>query len=277
MPDNTAIPCALAAKGAELQRVGPPLRSMLISSDLRLSKAVLDFRSSGQARRSVTQLFSGETLLLNGLELADFQEPAFQAVTCEQCGHEGCEPGGWISLRRLADDVLWIPAWSELDCSDSSMGDLLDEMGPPAYLEHGYLLIESVAWSQLRAAHKAVPAAEDLPPLSCHELARTLQWGAPLSWLGRFPAPPEPNLSAVLTADGGVASEYVERIGSTLTKLYANRLPVLAEIPVDEVSLKRVILDGPGYPEWSFFAVAGCEHVSFHLGPYEVRSPGGVG
>src|SRR5437763_613424 len=73
-------------------------------------RASLDFTSSEQGFRSVTQLVADGTVLVNATELCSWAPSRVQMIVCDHCGQDGCQPGGWLTMRNIGDAVALIPA-----------------------------------------------------------------------------------------------------------------------------------------------------------------------
>ena len=74
-----------------------------------LRTAILNFSSSGQAGREVSQLYSEDVQLINALELVDWDTEEQQFLICEACGYTGCKVGDWVSLRLAEPLILILP------------------------------------------------------------------------------------------------------------------------------------------------------------------------
>lgn len=141
----------------------------------------LDFGSSGQDKRPVSQLFAEGIKLINALELIEWAEEDSQFLICEGCGMPGCKPGDWVSVRRSDSLVLFLPAsehvWREKK-------DYL-EYGPPAYLrQRGIPFLDPATYETLRSQHSSFPALNKLQPLKAKEAAVLFQLTAPDGILG---------------------------------------------------------------------------------------------
>ena len=70
--------------------------------------------SSDQAQ--VTQLWHQTARLINAIEQVNWSDgdADFQFELCS-CGHVGCRPQGWVSLRRLGSIAVILPAFGKID------------------------------------------------------------------------------------------------------------------------------------------------------------------
>src|SRR5919202_1361625 len=75
-------------------------------------RAELDFSSSGQSKNSVTQLWHDSVQIINAVESVNWGEPQLQFIVCEDCGFVGCQPHGWVELKRANRLVLIMPAFT---------------------------------------------------------------------------------------------------------------------------------------------------------------------
>ena len=75
----------------------------------------LDFSSSGGGRRAATAVTTAGDCLFNAIELVDVEPTITQVQVCVCCGIPHCAPGNWVAFRRIGEDVVWVPAWSEME------------------------------------------------------------------------------------------------------------------------------------------------------------------
>lgn len=84
---------------------------------LELRPATLDFTSSGQGWREVTQLFADGIQLINTIELVEWGADDTQFLIREACGMEGCKRGDWVRIRRTDSLIFILPSfdyiWAE--------------------------------------------------------------------------------------------------------------------------------------------------------------------
>jgi hypothetical protein len=93
-------------------------------------RTTLDFSSSGQPSREVTQIFADGLLFANAAELSSWNEKRIQLIVCEACGIERCQPGGWLEPRLAGSDVIFAPAFSDMLAGESER----TEYAPPPYV-----------------------------------------------------------------------------------------------------------------------------------------------
>ena len=204
---------------------------------------MLDFRSSGQSRPTVTQLVAEGEILANAIEFTTWSVDPVQVEVCFDCGVERCAPGGWVSPRRSGDRVLWIPAFDEL-AEDQG------EFGPPRYFaRRGVPLFEPEAAKTL--AKTVGVELEDVRPLTSRDVALLLQWMAPSDLLGAAPAAPRVRREDVLAATSGDRDEALDRLDELLAAAIGSDAEVVLQNRCDEADPIRFFLDLPGHPEWT--------------------------
>lgn len=215
---------------------------------LDVERAVLDFSSSGQGPRTVTQLVADGVVVANATELTSWSGPSSQVEVCDSCGYEGCAPGGWVSVRQAGDVVVWIPAFGELARGDRDG----DELAPPAYLKQRGL--PCFAGDVAVALERAVGSRRPFPPLTRRELALAFQWVAPAGILGAFPEQPAIRRSAVLAVSSGDRAAVLDRLDALLAGAWADDAPVQLE-RLSSAEPVELYLDMPMHPGWSPLAI----------------------
>ena len=136
-------------------------------------KAALDFGSSGQNEVKVSQLYSGDTQLINAIELVGWNMDQDQLLVCEACGYVQCKPGDWVSLRSAGSLILIIPAFN----SYAEGEEVNTEYSPPWYvLKLGIAYFDLSAYEALRAKHSSFPPVSSIPGLKMREAIPVYQW-----------------------------------------------------------------------------------------------------
>ena len=99
-------------------------------ADPEIRQVKLDLSGSGGRPFRASQLVSDGTVLVNAIELVDWERAAVHVLICEACGTVGCKSGGCIGLRSAGPVILVLPAFDEF------MGDhkKYDEYAPPYYM-----------------------------------------------------------------------------------------------------------------------------------------------
>jgi hypothetical protein len=206
----------------------------------------LDFRSSGQGRRAHTSLFADGRRLVNAADLVEF-DPALdrvQIVVCEDCGFTNCAPGGWVCLRRVDADVLWLPAFAAMSDEPGST-----EYAPPIDMsERVFPVFGEGAYSTLRRYVRALPAFPDVAPLHPRDLALVLQHEAPGRVLGTFPETPSLRRDVVVAVDHGDLAEELTAMLEILSRAWSGSCVLR---PCESADAVHFYLDLPGHPVWS--------------------------
>jgi hypothetical protein len=155
--------------------------------DVELRPATLDFTSSEQGWRKVTQLFAGGVKLINTVELVAWDlEDDTQFLICEACGMEHCKQGDWVRVRRTDSMVLLLPAFAYVWAERPE--DRL-EYSPPSYLiERGVAYMDQSVFETLQFQNSDFPVFERIPHLNMREAALLFHWTTPAQILG---APPK--------------------------------------------------------------------------------------
>ena len=144
--------------------------------------AKMDFQLSEQGIVDVTQLWADDLLIVNALELVDWEDSLLQLIVCEACGSSGCGADGYVSIQRTEGLVLLLPSFADMEAND------LVSFGPPRVLESaGALVLKTAQYQELRNLIPGFPAEAGLPPLTGKEAADLFQWEAPGGILGSFP------------------------------------------------------------------------------------------
>ncbi len=214
---------------------------------------ILDGTSSGSGQRSATAAEAGGVLLVNDIELVEVELSATQVQVCEDCGVPHCNPGGWVAFRRIGENVVWIPAWREME--ESEWG--FPQYGPPSYLTSDRVpRFSPASWERLRTIIADLATAGELSPLDSREAARWCQWTAPGQILGEFPAKPRLNREALLASSDGELDSDAETIDSFLKELHDPAMP-MKPLSSPDLSPIELWIDLPGTPSWTGFARVG--------------------
>lgn len=207
------------------------------------ARAVLDFSSSGQGHRTVTQLVADGEILANAIEFTTWSAGSTQVEVCSECGVERCASGGWVAPRRSGEHLVWLPAFDELAEDDA-------EFGPPRYFaERGLPVFEPPAAG--RVAATVGVAFQELRALSYREVALLLQWTAPGRLLGLPPAPPRVRREDVLAISSGDREEILGRLDELLAVALRSDAEVVLQSLSDATEPVGFFLDLPGHPEWT--------------------------
>ena len=206
----------------------------------------LDFTSSGQRGARDMVLIADGHRLVNAARLLEYEasRDRVQVEICEKCGLTHCAPGGWISLRRLEDDVFWLPAFAAMSTDDESM-----EYRPPTYLSDARVAVLSErVYSSIRGHAPALPAPCDIEQLGSRDVVRLLQWEAPGRILGAFPDVPSLRHDMLIAVDQAGQNEHMTLLARLLDRAWGKPLRVS---PFAGLERPMFYLDQPGHPVWT--------------------------
>ncbi len=222
----------------------------------------MDFTSSEQGRPRVKQVLLDGVLFANATRFTDWSEPTFQTIVCSACGHDGCEPGNWITARRAGELVLLMPDFD-------GMLDDYDESAPPNYLkERGALLFNPANAERLRSLIPDLRPFEKLKGLRGLDAKRIAQFEAPHNMLGRFPVVPTVRKNHVDWCSHGEAKEALRKIAQALSDLVDHQ-PVRVRRRLDG---EEVVTFGLAGAEWApLVTTEGKDRL--HLDPNWVVEP----
>lgn len=211
----------------------------------------LDFSSSWGTMHSDTAVQASGVRIINAIGLVEYDPERTQVEICEECGVVHCQPGGWVVLRRIDENVVWIPAWRVMEEGRFQFG----EFRPPDYMRKvGIPLFSAGAWDTIRKMHKKLPAAQDLHWIDSRETARLWQWTAPARILGEFPEVPRLRRHLLAgVADGDL--EWEARAVDECLEAHFHEPCSMGLVPPG-ISARTIELriSLPGVPFWRGFA-----------------------
>ncbi|HET9525474.1 MAG TPA: hypothetical protein VFO99_04870 [Pyrinomonadaceae bacterium] len=141
-----------------------------------LRPATLDFTSSEQGWRDVTQLFADKVLLINAVELVEWEEDECQFLVCEQCGFTHCKRGDWVRVRRSDSLVVILPSFGHVS---PELEEDRAEYQPPKYLtDRGIPYFDRATYESLTSQHSSFPPFEQIPKLNAREAEFLSTWNA---------------------------------------------------------------------------------------------------
>ncbi|MEM7248930.1 MAG: hypothetical protein AAF533_26610 [Acidobacteriota bacterium] len=231
---------------------------MLTCHDLEYTSWSPDFSSSGQRNPHWTKVTCAGVVLTTSLEWTEWAENPIQVFPCEECGHDGCEPGGYVHVSRLGDHVLWSrPLLDE----DDEWGR--EEYTPPDSIrEHGVLVFSREVWNGLHERRGRVPPQAALVPATRRVLADCWRASAPF----RTERLDEmlPFLRERLDCGDSLAPDEALRLSSRLIEwlMEAPDAPVVGELRAPSTLgavLETLQLDGGRGWRWPAFALRGDE------------------
>jgi hypothetical protein len=206
----------------------------------------LNMTSSERGHPSVTAIENTGTRLFNALEFFEFQKEACQVDICEECGIPHCQPGGWVSFRRLGDRVMWIPAVSLMK------GEMGNEFRPPEFLSSkGAPMFALTVWEEMRRLHKKLPRAADLLILNSREFVCLLQQSAPGRVLGKFPERALLRRELIAAAKNGDETKQADQVDASLKEWSSREMPLSIVADSSKSIPITLWLNLPGTPEWT--------------------------
>lgn len=217
-----------------------------------IQKAKLDFTSSGQGFREVLQLVSDGVLIMNALELMDFDEDRVQVLICDHCGTVHCKSGDWINLRLSGDFVLMIPAFDEMQ-DDSSK----TEYSPPRYFgKEGTPYFNLETYKTLQSQNSLMPKIESIKSLQACEAMRLAQLYMPMKLFGE---PSELKLNnekakTIVASSEGNPKDCLKEIEDILLQNYEKKsFANLRRVMPDE-EIIYLFIDEAAFIDWQILA-----------------------
>jgi hypothetical protein len=221
-----------------------------------IKPTTFDFSSSGQANQQVSQLFAEDVMLINAIELVDWDMEQAQLMICKSCGMVGCKPGDWVSLRSAGEMILILPAfalWFE-------EGQIDTEYRPPSYVaERGIPYFTLADYEALRALHSAFPAVEKIRQLRLNEAIWAFQLEAPNRAFGHPPKKVVARKDAIMGASEGDLGEQVRLIEAFAQENRDNESPVRLRLPATTETVVSLFLNVHEFIEWRVLAYDGAD------------------
>ena len=214
-----------------------------------IQKAKLDFTSSGQGFYEVSQLVSDGVILMNALELMEFDEDEVQVLICDRCGTTNCETGNWVSFRKSGDCILLIPAFEQMGDDEWSK----TQYSPPKfYNKKGTPFFDLRIYKDLRNHFPDFPKIDEIKNLRMREAMRLAQQNMPLRIFGE---PPEINVRRdkfkyINASSEATPEEQLKRIEEILRKNYQNNLPANVRRPSANEEIIRLFIDINEFTDW---------------------------
>src|SRR5262249_12569072 len=180
-----------------------------------IRRATLDFGSSGQSRLDVSQLFSGDVLLVNAIEFVDWESDETQFLVCEACGHVHCKTGDWVSVRQSGSLILVLPAFDSLQENDV-------EYSPPVYLRNnGIGFLDLITYEKLLRSRAALPGLNSILPLKMKEAIMAFRWESPFKIFSR-PGTVTQSVDLIVGSSNGDHKEWLRSIDRILNENATN-------------------------------------------------------
>ena len=214
------------------------------------------------------RLLADDEVLANAIELTPWgSNDILQLTICEHCGFEGCEIGGYISLRRSGDLVLLCPQF------DHWIDDEDDQHAPPWWMKsRGVAVLDGHRFAALREivtthCHRFdFPSIEEIEPLRSSEAVELLLFEAPESLVVQWWQRKVPGLQAFAGVSDGSLKTQLEVLAGLMSDLGSRETPVVLRPLHESERILTFFIEAPGYPEWSPLATD-SESARFHFTP----------
>ncbi len=205
---------------------------------------ILDFRFSGQGKKETTELYLDDFRLSNAVDLVDYNSDSTQFIICSECGMTDCASGDYLTLRRIDNSVVFIPAFEE-------MRDDSDFQYTPHYeiAKTGGILLDKTRYLEVKSIIKELPDFEDLSALKNSEIPILLQWESTVNALDKFSFPIKFRTDLFLATSSELNESIITKL-EELINLFdkSDKDAHFAEIENSDIS---IFLDIEGYYEWN--------------------------
>lgn len=220
-----------------------------------IRKTILDFTSSGQECLEVSQLIYEHSVIMNAIELMEFDEDAVQLIICSHCGTVQCKSGDWVCFRKSNNIVLLIPCFEKIESDDWSAS----EFSPSEFYDPNthnrrkvtpYFDLET--YNNLRSSFPNFPRIEEIKQLKISEAMRLTQFNMPFQMFGK---PPEVSFrpdkwSLAVGASLGEPKEHLRKIENIIKNNYKKDLPVIIREPLPNEEVIYLFLDASEFIDW---------------------------
>lgn len=214
-----------------------------------IQKTKLDFTSSGQGFCEVSQLVSDGVVLMNALELMEFDEDEVQLLICDHCGTINCESGNWVSFRKSADYILLIPVFEQMEDDEWSK----TQYSPPGYLKkEGTPFFDLQVYENLREQFPDFPKTDVIKNLEMREAMRLAQQNMPLRIFGE---PPQINVrhdkfKYITASSEKTVEEQLKRIEEILRQNYQKTSAARVRRPSANEKIIHLFIDINEFTDW---------------------------
>ena len=225
----------------------------------------LDFSHSEGLKISVAQLWNDDVQISNAIEYANWNNPLLQLIVCEGCGYIGCQPHGWVEIKRTSSLVLIMPAFTKIN---EACEVVYNEYLPPYYLlEKGAIYIEPQFYTSKLCEMANFPSFEMLPSLSTWDAAKLFQLESPDQILGHISTPIQLNQDAIIASSEGSFREQAKELISLVQHLLTDdKQPAKVRRVIGQDQIISLYLDIAGVPEWKALSYNGSRY-SLYLEP----------
>jgi hypothetical protein len=231
---------------------GIGLRMIRLVGNCEIKQRVMGGTDNGIQPFEAVSLFSCDVCIANALNLSNFGDERTQVLLCETCGHVGCGSVGWVHLRKVGQDVVWIPP-RKLFLQDQNFD--WQEFPPPYFASDvfGIPVFREALYDELRVPLPWLPDRTLIQPIRACEALALLQGEAPFELLGHASGALQLRRDRVLAVSEGDRDEEMDAVDA-FSRDHARCETPLRPVNVD-ASYKPIEfhLDAPGFPAWSGF------------------------
>ena len=215
----------------------------------KFQATTLNFNSSGQGLREITQLVFDDVVLMNALELMDWDDDKVQVSICDHCGYVSCQSGGWVVFRFSGNFILLMPAFEAMRDDNWSR----TEYSPPFFIaDRGTAYFDIQTYESLREQNSSFPPLEKIRPLQMREAMWLVQSSAPLRILGE-PATLDLDrrkFDYVIAAMEGEPKEHLRRAENLLRENFENQSAARLRPLLPEEESVWLFLDATEFIDW---------------------------
>jgi len=231
----------------------------------------MDFSSSGQTVVDVTALYADGGNLMNAIELMEFDCDPIQFQVCDHCGYAGCSSGDWLSIRKIGESIIILPAFTVMDVGEWEAS----EYDPPYFTRtKGSMLLEAEKYEELRSLVKDLPTLSEVQKISSYEISRLLQWEAPFRMFGDYPNPITIKNDLLCTTSLQSDEIAIDELKKIMNNFQSNKVDIeLSPISGGDEKIS-FFLEGTEFLEWvpmvkknnSFGLMLGSEYAIVEVG-----------
>jgi len=220
---------------------------MWIPKEFKTKPKKMDFSSLGQSTVDVTALYADGENLMNAIELMEFDCDPIQFQICDHCGYPGCSSGDWLSIRKIGESVIILPAFTVMDDGEWESS----EYDPPYFTRIiGSILLKNGKYEEFRNLVKGIPALSEVKKISSYEISRLLQWEAPFRMFGDYPNPITIKSDLLCTTSLQSDEMAVDALVSLMNHFQSSKLDIdLIPISVEDEKIS-FFLEGTDFIEW---------------------------
>lgn len=213
-------------------------------TEISTSQSKMDFTSSGQEVRTVTQLYFNDVLFCNGIELVEFDVKRVQFIVCDHCGYAGCSPGNWLTVRKLRDLVIFIPSFESMEDGEWEMSEY---QAPFQIKKRGAIYLEKNQFKVVQSYLPSLPDIDCLEEIKTREIAQLFQFEAPFRVLGKFPDPILFRKDLYVATTSELEDGIISQLEGLLDTFYRSKSVADFICIKEDIS---IFLDGTEFIEW---------------------------